>query len=1100
MGELQRFVISSDFYADEERFDWRKQPVPRLLQPNAVSMPKPATHPLDRPTDGAPQMLPSSGSYVLHLFSGPYDRIDGLGAHLRAHGIACLDRDYHPESGGGWEHNLLNDAFFEQLMTSATSGEIYAIVAGFPCSTFSVARLHPGGPPPVRSAAEPDGLTVVPDGHQRELAVANALLARFVQLVHTAVSKGASYIIENPAPRNDPSFLDGRLWDPTGLYQHHGSLWLTTSIRGLLARTQGRMVTFAMCRLGADVQKYTTLAYSRDLHDTLGQLAVMLCNHTGGHRQVGGTRAADNSWTSAEHAAWTPMLNAIMAAALAKRGVPGGANLSTVHVISAPPATVEATPAVGRPSATPSPEEPITEVDSAPAPAAPTVASPVPFRGFQATGGGMSPLPLDDALSSPPPAPAPPAAQQSAWLRNREPERHAARSMRSSTVHARAAATGGSTAVAANGSSATPLPTLEEHDGEEESTDFAEALAVLAALVARSPLPSQHFVHAREHTAALVSDMVCAMVNDTQGCDTAVVLTHTRRGEALMALDPTAARQLLVAAATHATNEDRHLTAERRPTPTSHSQAMRLDRDRWGPAELRELDNHRRNMTWVVYDRCDAEAMGMTNLLSSLWVYKNKRDGTAKARLTANGKWQELGLDYDQVFAATLRASSLRVLAALMARYGLKSNRTDFTAAYLQGELLASECVWMKMPPGHATEGRDGRERVCRVQKPIYGLKQAGRRFQRLFFDWLRAWDDGSMTQLSTDACLFHRVSRDSDGAITDMLIVGVYVDDSVSLYLRDGPGSLYHRFQTDLKREWDVEDEGELTDLINVHFASGPGWVKLHQSKYVEVLQARYIPDGVPVSFHSNQTPYTADLPRLVLSALEQNVDAVDASLRVKYQSLVGALLFAATHTRPDIAYPVNMLCRAMARPTDELYGQALLVLYYLVRHKDVGLTYEAAPTDLDAYSDSDWAVRRSTSGWVIRFQQAAISWGSKQQPSVALSSCESEIMAASEAAKDVKHKAMMADELGLELDGPTSLSVDNKAAADTAYNPEHHDKVKHIERRHFFVRELVESGVLRVPLVSTVDNIADFFTKPLAAKDFFRFRDAIMNVTSAS
>ena len=100
---------------------------------------------------------------------------------------------------------------------------------------------------------------------------------------------------------------------------------------------------------------------------------------------------------------------------------------------------------------------------------------------------------------------------------------------------------------------------------------------------------------------------------------------------------------------------------------------------------------------------------------------------------------------------------------------------------YLQGELLASEFVWMKMPPGHATEGRDGRERVCRVQKPLYGLKQAGRRFQRLFFDWLRAWDDGSMTQLSTDACLFHRVSRDSNGSITDMLIVGVYVDDSAS-------------------------------------------------------------------------------------------------------------------------------------------------------------------------------------------------------------------------------------------------------------------------------------------------------------------------------
>ena len=72
--------------------------------------------------------------------------------------------------------------------------------------------------------------------------------------------------------------------------------------------------------------------------------------------------------------------------------------------------------------------------------------------------------------------------------------------------------------------------------------------------------------------------------------------------------------------------------------------------------------------------------------------------------------------------------------------------------------------------------------------------------------------------------------------------------------------------------------------------------------------------------------------------------------------------------------------------------------------------------------------------------------------------------------------------------------------SAIDLAYNPEHHARTKHIDRRHYFIRECVENGRLRVPFVATADNIADFFTKPLMGKDFFRLRDKVMNVAPAS
>jgi hypothetical protein len=113
-----------------------------------------------------------------------------------------------------------------------------------------------------------------------------------------------------------------------------------------------------------------------------------------------------------------------------------------------------------------------------------------------------------------------------------------------------------------------------------------------------------------------------------------------------------------------------------------------------------------------------------------------------------------------------------------------------------------------------------------------------------------------------------------------------------------------------------------------------------------------------------------------------------------------------------------------------------------------------------------------------------------------VALSSCEAEIVAASEAAKEAVYLRGFLRELGEHDDSPIEVRMDNKAARDLAYNPEHHEKTKHIDRRHFFVREQVEEGTIVVPYVNTHDNIADFFTKPLPKSAFRAFRDVIMNV----
>ena len=150
---------------------------------------------------------------------------------------------------------------------------------------------------------------------------------------------------------------------------------------------------------------------------------------------------------------------------------------------------------------------------------------------------------------------------------------------------------------------------------------------------------------------------------------------------------------------------------------------------------------------------------------------------------------------------------------------------------------------------------------------------------------------------------------------------------------------------------------------------------------------------------------------------------------------------------------------------------------------------------------SDSDWAVKHSTSGCVFTYCKAAINWKSQRQQSVALSSCEAEIVAASEAGKEAIYIRRFLQELGLQDLTPTSLAVDNTAARDLSYNPQHHERTKHIERRHFYIRELVELlEHLVVPLVSTEHNLADFFTKVLPPRKFIPLRNAIMNIQCAS
>ena len=185
------------------------------------------------------------------------------------------------------------------------------------------------------------------------------------------------------------------------------------------------------------------------------------------------------------------------------------------------------------------------------------------------------------------------------------------------------------------------------------------------------------------------------------------------------------------------------------------------------------------------------------------------------------------------------------------------------------------------------------------------------------------------------------------------------------------------------------------------------------------------------------------------------------------------------------------------MSWPTAALMDAALRVLAYLYKHKQVGIRYQhSTQRRLEGYSDAKWAVQRSQSGFVFTLGRASISWGSKRQPVVGLSTCEVELMAATEAAKGAVHLRRLHAELTFENDPPPMhLHLDNMGTIDTAYNPAHHNRMNHCNRKVFWIRELVEDHKIVVPFVESDKNIADFLSKPLPAKISFAIRKTIMN-----
>lgn len=209
----------------------------------------------------------------------------------------------------------------------------------------------------------------------------------------------------------------------------------------------------------------------------------------------------------------------------------------------------------------------------------------------------------------------------------------------------------------------------------------------------------------------------------------------------------------------------------------------------------------------------------------------------------------------------------------------------------------------------------------------------------------------------------------------------------------------------------------------------------------------------------------------------------------------------YLACQTRPDIAHAVNQLARDLVTPTEASIVAAKRVLRYLAGTRSLGLTYGGGESaiKIEAFSDSDWAgdveSARSTSGLLVKFGGAAVIWGSRRQPIVALSSSEAEYIALSDLVREIVWLKNLLDAASTLKVCPTVVvHVDNQTAIKMATEDSYSGRRKHINVKYHWIREHVQNGTVRIVWIETSKQQADVFTKALGPDQFKKLRDSVL------
>jgi hypothetical protein len=315
-----------------------------------------------------------------------------------------------------------------------------------------------------------------------------------------------------------------------------------------------------------------------------------------------------------------------------------------------------------------------------------------------------------------------------------------------------------------------------------------------------------------------------------------------------------------------------------------------------------------------------------------------------------------------------------------------------------------------------------------------------------------------------------------------------IWVDDII---MGTAQKKLMNRLKNHLKGKYKMKELGRISNFLGIHFAQCKTKIEMDQTEYLLKILQKYgmkecKPRYTPAEPKSKQISPTSDSTTL-------------ESPRV-YREIVGSLLYATTCTRPDLSWVVSRLSQHLSNPDSTDWVMLKHVLRYVKGTADQKLCYTKAVGGLSVcgYSDSDWASssdRRSTTGYYFSLNPSGppISWKSRKQQTVALSSCEAEYMALSAATQEALYLITVSEDLRLTGTKPVIIHSDSQSALDLVRNPVNHDRTKHIDIRYHFVREKWCAGTIGYEYLPRDRNVADLMTKPATKHSLTTFHNQL-------
>ena len=532
------------------------------------------------------------------------------------------------------------------------------------------------------------------------------------------------------------------------------------------------------------------------------------------------------------------------------------------------------------------------------------------------------------------------------------------------------------------------------------------------------------------------------------------------------------------------------LLAKIQGDPQTYREAINSpEGESWKKAIESELNSLREKRVFEVVARESLQIQNSNrNILDSRWIFKRKVDESGnvkfKARLVIRGFKDKNDYNLRETYAPVSRLALVRSFLAIANKYNLHLRQLDVETAFLYGEI--NEDIYMEIPEG-VVENKEIRcNNLWKLCKSLYGLKISSKRWNVKFTQVIESLGFKSNY---IDPCLFLKLT--SGG----YLVVLLYVDD---ILLMGNESDKIELTVNGLSKIFAIKDMGQPKEFLGIKIERDVQnqILKLSQEKFINNMLEKF-------GFGQTHPVSTPMVTTQVHNRERKNREESEKESQFlipnrQYREVVGSLLYLANCTRPDISYAVNILSRHQIKPTSVEWNMAKRVLQYLSGTRHLGLTYRAKSEGMVGFSDASWSDCKNsltTCGFVIRFFGDSVAWKTHKQSGVALSTCEAEYVAMSEACQQLMSLHNSVNFILRQNLYPMTLYCDNMAAI-TCSQTNGGNKLRHVvERRYHYVKDCVEKDYVQTIWIASKEQLADIFTKALERDLHYKLTYKILN-----